>query len=392
MVEKRRVLIVTAIYTMPDYPAKGLFVKEQILALAETGEFIFDVLYVDIRSCKLTSLISNFVNRFLFKKRNFKILERSEDLSVYHLFIPNNRRVPDFLQLLIEKYNVRKFINLYQKDDKDPVLIHALNGNPSGLLANVVVDILKKPVVMTEHNPILFHHLSRSRGKQIIQSYVNSREVAALSKFQNLSLLNCDFKIKTVLIPNLINEELFYIDYNVKKPSVFTIISVLYFKPIKGYETLVQALSILKNRGVEFRFILIGEGIEYLISLCRNFNVYEWGEYFYNIKHSDLCQFFNRSHLYVCSSIVETHGMAPREAMLCGLPVVSTDNGGVEDSIFDLTGLISNNGDAADLASKIEKVKKRYLNYNGDEIRQSVIEDCGKKVFVDNMKNFYRID
>jgi len=76
--------------------------------------------------------------------------------------------------------------------------------------------------------------------------------------------------------------------------------------------------------------------------------------------------------------------------MMCGLPIVSTANGGVEDSINKNTGLIVPIKQPKEMATAIINVKNNYSSYHPELIRESAIRQCGKKAFFKLMLEFYQ--
>ena len=93
--------------------------------------------------------------------------------------------------------------------------------------------------------------------------------------------------------------------------------------------------------------------------------------------------------MFVSPTIQEPYGIASREAMMCGLPVVSTANGGVEDSIKPETGIVVPIHDPEVLAKAIMKIKKNLSKYEPEYIRSLVVQQCGKAVFLGKMYSFY---
>ncbi len=52
--------------------------------------------------------------------------------------------------------------------------------------------------------------------------------------------------------------------------------------------------------------------------------------------------FLSSADVFICTSISETFGIAIREALMCGVPVISTKNGGAEDIINYKNGFLVN--------------------------------------------------
>ncbi len=226
----------------------------------------------------------------------------------------------------------------------------------------------------------------------VMEAFKKANTIASLTLFQEQLLKRTCSDVVSEIIPNLLNERIFKIYNEIHKNSKFTIISVLYTNPVKGREYLFKCFQKLKENGILFKYIIIGEGIEQMTMECELLGIKSEGEFYYNLNKEELTSLFNSSHLYCCSSIYETFGLAAREAMLCGLPVVTTDNQGVVDCISKDTGLIVPIQDSNALAEAIVLVKNNYDNYDPFLIRNKIIEQCGTEVFNKKIMKFYRID
>jgi glycosyltransferase involved in cell wall biosynthesis len=114
-----------------------------------------------------------------------------------------------------------------------------------------------------------------------------------------------------------------------------------------------------------------------------------YGKIVTKIAKNEIPFYLINSDVYVCTSDYETFGIAPREAMMCGLPIISTSNGGVEDSITTETGLVVPVRDALALASAIISVNEKYIYFNQKTIQSLGIQKNGKALFLRNMYAFY---
>ncbi len=115
---------------------------------------------------------------------------------------------------------------------------------------------------------------------------------------------------------------------DIKLPSSFKIVSVGRLVYQKGYNRLISVIGKLKQEGKDVQLYIIGEGSErkHLESLIHNEGLQE-------VVH--LVGFLNNPYalmskmdLFVCSSIAEGFSLVIAEAMILGLPVLSTDCAG----------------------------------------------------------------
>ena len=154
----------------------------------------------------------------------------------------------------------------------------------------------------------------------------------------------------------------------------------------------------LSKKTQDFRFIMFGNGSFDDLSKANSseFEIYADG---LGIKHlgtfipffarTEIDGFMSKASLYVVTSISETYGIAPREAMMLGIPVVTTACGGVEDAINEGTGMIVPVRNPEMLAEAIYRVMSSEVVYNPETIREFAIESFGSTVFVTKMISFY---
>jgi len=125
----------------------------------------------------------------------------------------------------------------------------------------------------------------------------------------------------------------------------------------KGYEYAIRALSTLPD--ASYHYYVIGDGPEettlknLVIALGLENNVTFLGYVSDDIKF----QYLTVSDIFLLPSMHEGFGICLLEAMHCGLPIVSTDNGGQTDILKDRVNALlvsDNNSDA--FAGKIQEL------------------------------------
>jgi colanic acid/amylovoran biosynthesis glycosyltransferase len=132
----------------------------------------------------------------------------------------------------------------------------------------------------------------------------------------------------------------------------------------KGHVHLLEAAKLLRDRGVELRIDLAGEGpLETLLrGRVADLDLGEVVEFLGRVSHEDLLADLERErwNAMALPSIVTPSGQLEGipvsliEAMACGLPVVGTDAGGVPELLADGAGLLVPPGDVPALAEALD--------------------------------------
>lgn len=130
---------------------------------------------------------------------------------------------------------------------------------------------------------------------------------------------------------------------------------------VKGHEFLLASLKLLRDAGVEFQLRIIGEGrererLDYTIrdlGLQSEVTLLGW------LDENKVRDELHEADLFVLSSLSEGISNAALEAMSCGLPVVSTNVGGMAEAIEDgVEGLLVPPRDPSAMAVAIAHLGK----------------------------------
>lgn len=105
----------------------------------------------------------------------------------------------------------------------------------------------------------------------------------------------------------------------------------------KGYEYLITALSILRGAEVDAELHIIGEGYERsrIFFSAQDLEVQEKVFLHGKLTPEQVRDQLQRANIFVFASLSEGLPNAVLEAMSCGLPVVTSDCGGVREAITD---------------------------------------------------------
>lgn len=150
----------------------------------------------------------------------------------------------------------------------------------------------------------------------------------------------------------------------------FHILSVSNLVEKKGIEFMVKACRILKDRGYKFIYTMIGDGPERerLDAMVNSFGLKDTIIMKGNLPNHDLIKHFEITDVFALPCIVAHNGdmdgipTALMEAMVAGIPTISTRVSGIPELIQDKeTGLLVNEKNEFELAEAIEKIMKDPL-------------------------------
>ncbi|UNL85798.1 glycosyltransferase [Priestia koreensis] len=145
--------------------------------------------------------------------------------------------------------------------------------------------------------------------------------------------------------PYLINSEYFVIGI------------VARYHPLKDYPTFLEAASIFVKKNLKTRFVMVGRGVDRcnteLMDLIKKYNLENHVDL--RGERKDIERIITNFNVFTLSSYSESFPNVLGEAMLCGVPCVSTDVGMASD-IVSSYGLIVDKQEPFQIADAWEKL------------------------------------
>ncbi len=209
-----------------------------------------------------------------------------------------------------------------------------------------------------------FHAVSKDIA-EAAQQYIASKEKTKVI-YSGIDLLNITAYSKE--------------NYLIRAPV--KIISIGRFHWVKGYNQAFEAIKKLKDVEVNFRFVIIaGKPTEEIIFHLNDLHLSENIEIIDQLPHELIFQQMEKADLLLLPCVQEGIANVVLEAMAVGLPVVSSDCGGMSEVIDnEINGLLFQNRNVAHMAEQLEKM----INYSPEErermailARQRVTEQFG---------------
>jgi len=134
------------------------------------------------------------------------------------------------------------------------------------------------------------------------------------------------------------------------------ILSVGHLTEEKGMHVLVEALALLRKRGLDRDLVIAGAGPEEdrLRRLAARLGLADRVRLLGTVERADLGALYRGCAVFALASAREGFGIVVLEAMSCARPVVATRAGGIPETVLDgETGLLARVGDPGDVADKL---------------------------------------
>ncbi|MBE0515703.1 glycosyltransferase family 4 protein [Sulfurimonas sp.] len=307
-----KILLISNMYPSKDYPFYGIFVKNfENQLIAEGFEF----------------------EKAVIKGRGRTKLEK---LKKYFQFFADV-----FKALREDKYD----------------LIYVHYAEHSLIPLTLFGHLIKKPLIINAHGDDISY-------PSFISSFVKS------------TIKKCDLIVvpsnyfKEIVGQNYNHNNVFVspsggIDTNLFKPIVversklFTIGFVSRIDEGKGWDILLDAVYLLKQKNLNFKVLLVGSGDQKdaMLKKIDELELSSIVEYVGAKPHDELPHCFNQMDIFTFPTIrkAESLGLVGLEAMACGVPVVGSNIGGLPSYISDgVNGKLFEAGNSEELVKCIE--------------------------------------
>ena len=163
----------------------------------------------------------------------------------------------------------------------------------------------------------------------------------------------------------------------------------------KGYTFALDAMAILKEKNTNFHYtiIAVGKDEENILYQINDLGLKKNVTFINGLQHKEVIKQVSNSNLFLLSSVEEGISNAVLEAMALGIPVISTDCGGMGEVIRNSeNGFIVPIRDTAAMAGTIQKfidLDKTYKINIIKNARETIIHNHLLSSQVNQFKSFY---
>jgi glycosyltransferase involved in cell wall biosynthesis len=164
------------------------------------------------------------------------------------------------------------------------------------------------------------------------------------------------------------------------------------FSSVKGYHILIEAMAHLKQKSLNIKLVLVGQGSEQQ-SLQRQVRQLRLSDDIrFETKADQFESTLSSLDIFCAPSLQEGLGLSILEAMQRGMPIVASNVGGIPELIkHEETGLLVSPGSALDLANALDRlVSNPELRYRlGKQAKRYVEKSFPLKRMIDETRMVY---
>jgi glycosyltransferase involved in cell wall biosynthesis len=235
------------------------------------------------------------------------------------------------------------------------------------------------PYVITEHWTRYLPHMDNFKGwlRKAVSRLVARNATAILPVTDNLRKAMESHGLKNVnyrVIPNVVDMKMFDIHENDKDKGKKNFIHVSCFEDKqKNISGILRTLKMLSEIRTDWTCGMIGEGIhlEKLVRYAGELGLDDKLVHFYGLKENEeLADLMSGAGFQVLFSRFENLPVVILESYACGVPVLSTDVGGIKEHMNPDLGVLIDSEDENALLEKLIFLLDHYMKYDKKTIRE----------------------
>lgn len=135
-----------------------------------------------------------------------------------------------------------------------------------------------------------------------------------------------------------------------------------------------------KNKIVQLHIIGDGPDRKELENLVKRLDLTQQVLFLGRLDNSQVLKCYHQYDFFISNSNIETFGVALAEAIMSGIPVISTKSGGPDSFINDNNGILIERKNHKQLTSAIEKLNETLEKYPPQQVHESVLQFSTKEI------------
>ncbi len=300
---------------------------------------------------------------------------QSGNLSEWYIYYPKSKNPLLYLWRFL--YYFFKGMRLIRQQKKIDLLhVHILSR--MGVLAYLYNRLYGTPYVITEHWSRYLPSVNNFKGfwrKRLTRlSVKHAKAMMPVSQnlaraMQNHHLKNANYKI----VNNVVADVFFQTSLNYPNTTKIRAVHVSTFEnKSKNISGILHNIAHIAKTRSDFELIMIGYGMDYdkMRTLAKKLNLLNSYVFFKGeIDENTVATEMSKSHFLIMYSHYENMPVVISEAMACGLPVVSSDVGGISEHLTKDKGILCPPNQDTAFCQAFEYMLEHYSNYNRNHIR-----------------------
>lgn len=293
---------------------------------------------------------------------------------------------------------IGKIAECIRQYQPDVLFTHGFNGAIMALIERVVKGV-KVKTVLTYHGS--YH--APTKTKKLIEPIYNGLTHWIYTHFADVTISVAEYSRQFLISKGVPARKVVTVHNGIKdietqksvdiQHEVVNIITASRIDKVKGLPYMMEAVELLKHRGLKFHYYMIGEGPELneMERICKEKNLEDVVSF--EGFQSNVPEWLASADIFALPSLYEYHSIAVLEAMRAGKAIVATTVGGNGESITDMEqGLMVPAADSKAFADALERMirdadlRKRLSDNARKRFEEEFTEEAMKRNLVKVIK------
>lgn len=204
------------------------------------------------------------------------------------------------------------------------------------------------------------------------------------------AMLKHGIKAHYSVLSNTVSDQLFFPE-NHEANSVFHMLHISCFEEVsKNMSGILKAMQELKKHA-KFKLSMIGTGMDFdeTVNLAKQLDVLDVVDFPGMLQGEELASIVRKADLLIMFSNYENMPVVISEALCCGIPVVSSDVGGIKEILHPDFGILVPKNDQNAFIQAILQVIKNPAFYQKDKIAAMASNIWHEKAVSEQLENLY---
>lgn len=317
------------------------------------------------------------------------------------------------VKVYYEKYNgVLKILMFYQffkahylafkllrnEFDFKPDLIHVNVLTREGFIAYLYKIRYNVNYVITEH----WSRYQVGKFKGIMRKFItklivrNASAVMPVTMQLSESMKKCKlYNNNYIIVPNVVDTDTFnsgILKIAQKKQDKIPIIHISCTNDeVKNISGILKAVQILSRKRKDFYLKIVGDAPDFMMlkEKAKQFGIEEIVDFMGLLEGEELVREISTSAFHLLFSNYENLPVVNLECFSCGIPVLSSDVGGIKEHMNDNLGLLTEPKDVNMLVDKIDWMLDNHQNFDKTYLRDYAEANFSNKAVGKKISDIY---
>lgn len=279
---------------------------------------------------------------------------------------------------------------LVSKKIGKPDMVHANIISPVIIIAALIGIIKRVPWIVSEH--WTRYLTSQARIPSFLQMVLKLSFAVVTVSRNLLSVLKSNHNVtgNFYVVPNVVDTDLFIPDTS-KKNEKMQFLHVSSMKEEqKNISGIIRAVKKVSETRKDFHFTFVGEYQEHQVKLMADLGLTDIITYKGVLSYREVAATMKKADVLVLFSNLENLPCVMLEAFSCGIPVISTNVGGIREWLDETRGILIPRGDESALAKAMINMMDHKGQYQPEILHTLAVKQFSKDTICRHLVSIYK--